>query len=212
MGQEYNFQLNISDEEMFASCIRTLISSTFIIGEKDDKKYSYVSSKGNFYNISNYLRVIGCDVEIDEDLKIVRLIADANSDGSMRKLGLYRFTADEYHMLLVIWLLYLEHRNRGEKQVVVTQGEIISAFDSYGVKFDPSSLSSSLKVFKNHNLIDYSTKDFNKSQEAENAQIHLFASLQFGWNESQFRTVVKERCENFSDNNAALLENEEGKE
>ena len=72
-----DIQLNISIKEenniLFKRCIRKLLDSTFIVGEKEEKLYSFISRESNRQDISDYLRMIGFDVLVDTNVRIAML-------------------------------------------------------------------------------------------------------------------------------------------
>ena len=64
-----DIKLSISIKEenniLFKRCVRKLLDSTFIVGDKDEKLYSFISRESNRQDISDYLRMIGFDVFVD---------------------------------------------------------------------------------------------------------------------------------------------------
>ena len=67
-----DIKLNISIKEentiWFKRCIRKLLDSTFIVEEKDEKLYAFISRESNQQDISDYLRMIGFDVLVDTNV------------------------------------------------------------------------------------------------------------------------------------------------
>ena len=187
-----DIKLSISIKEenniLFKRCVRKLLDSTFIVGDKDEKLYSFISRESNRQDISDYLRMIGLDVFVDTNVKIAMLKpyeADEDAVG-LKRANVVSFTTEQYHLLLVLWEVYLENIGYSEENVVM-RGDLIDKIKAYEVDVDKSRLSAAMKIFKKYDLIDYDTKD-----ESEDAIITLYPSLQFGWDIAQFQTVTAE--------------------
>ena len=187
-----DIKLSISIKEenniLFKRCVRKLLDSTFIVGDKDEKLYSFISRESNRQDISDYLRMIGFDVLVDTNVKIAMLKpyeADEDAVG-LKRANVVSFTTEQYHLLLVLWEVYLENLGYSEENVVM-RGDLIDKIKAYEVDVDKSRLSAAMKIFKKYDLIDYDTKD-----ESEDAIITLYPSLQFGWDIAQFQTVAAE--------------------
>ena len=191
-----DIKLSISIKEenniLFKRCVRKLLDSTFIVGDKDEKLYSFISRESNRQDISDYLRMIGFDVLVDTNVKIVMLKpheADEEAVG-LKRANVVSFTTEQYHLLLVLWEVYLENLGYSEENVVM-RGDLIDKIKAYEVAVDKSKLSTAMKIFKKYDLIDYDIKD-----ESEDAIITLYPSLQFGWDITQFQTVTAEYMKN----------------
>lgn len=187
-----DIKLDISIKEenniLFKRCIRKLLDSTFIVGDKDEKLYSFVSRESNRQDISDYLRMIGFDVLVDTNVKIAMLKpyeADEEAVG-LKRANVVSFTTEQYHLLLVFWEVYLENLGYSDGNAVM-RGDLIDKIKAYEVDVDKSRLSAAMKIFKKYDLIDYDIKD-----ESEDAIITLYPSLQFGWDIAQFRAVTAE--------------------
>lgn len=187
-----DIKLSISIKEenniLFKRCVRKLLDSTFIVGDKDEKLYSFISRESNRQDISDYLRMIGFDVFVDTNVKIAMLKpyeADEDAVG-LKRANVVSFTTEQYHLLLVLWEVYLENLGYSEENVVM-RGDLIDKIKAYEVDVDKSRLSAAMKMFKKYDLIDYDIKD-----ESEDAIITLYPSLQFGWDIAQFQTVTAE--------------------
>lgn len=191
-----DIKLSISIKEensiLFKRCVRKLLDSTFIVGDKDEKLYSFISRESNRQDISDYLRMIGFDVLVDTNVKIAMLKpheADEEAVG-LKRANVVSFTTEQYHLLLVLWEVYLENLGYSEENVVM-RGDLIDKIKAYEVDVDKSRLSAAMKIFKKYDLIDYDIKD-----ESEDAIITLYPSLQFGWEIVQFQTVTEEYMKN----------------
>lgn len=187
-----DIKLNISIKEennlLFKRCIRKLLDATFIVGDKDDKLYAFLSRESNRQDISDYLRMIGFDVLVDTNVRIAMLKpyeADEEAVG-LKRANVVSFTTEQYHLLLVLWEVYLENLGYHDENIVM-RGDLIDKIKAYEVDMDKAKLSAAMKLFKKYNLIDYDTKD-----ESEDAIVTLYPSLQFGWDVAQFQTVTAE--------------------
>lgn len=207
---DINLNISIKEENniLFKRCIRKLLDSTFLVGDKEEKLYGFISRESNRQDISDYLRMIGFDVFVDDNVRIAMLKpyeADEEVVG-LKRSNVVTFTTEQYHLLLVLWEAYLENIGYHEENVVM-RGDLIDKIEIYQVDMDKSRLSASMKLFKKYNLIDYDIKD-----ESEDAIITLYPSLQFGWDISQFRTVVAEYMKNDAAEEAADISDEEEEE
>lgn len=205
-----DLRLNLSIKEenglMFKRCIRKLLDSTFIVGDKDEKLYSYISRESNKQDISDYLRMIGFDVLVDSTVRIAMLKpfeADEELVG-LKRANVVSFSTEQYHILLVLWEIYLENLGYSDENVV-TKGDLVDKLKAYELDADKRELATALKVFKKYDLIDYDPKD-----NSEDSTIVLYPSLQFGWDLSQFKTVADEYMKNSNDKDD--LGDDEGEE
>ncbi|AGI39874.1 hypothetical protein Clst_1827 [Thermoclostridium stercorarium subsp. stercorarium DSM 8532] len=187
---EIKLNLSIKEENMplFKRCVRKLLGSTFIVGDKDENLYAFISRESNRQDVSDYLRMIGFDVLVDEKVRIAMLKpyeGDEETPG-LKRSNVVVFTSEQYHLLLVLWEAYLESLGYSEQNIVFL-GDLIDKMKAYNVDMDGSKLFAALKIFKKYDLID-----FDPNNKSEDAIITLYPSLQFGWNIEQFRTVVEE--------------------
>lgn len=187
-----DIRLNLSIREenslLFKRCIRRLLETTFIVGDRDGALYAYISRESNRQDVSDYLRMIGFDVLVDTNVRVVMLRpyeADEETIG-LKRANVVTFTAEQYHLLLVLWEVYLETVSTGSENVV-TRGDLIDRIKAYEVDVDKTRLSASMKIFKKYCLIDYDVRN-----ESEEAPVTLYPSLQFGWDIPQFQTMAKE--------------------
>lgn len=201
-------KLNISIQEennvLFKRCVRKLLESTFIVGEKDEKLYAFISRESNRQDISDYLRMIGFDVFLDDHVRIAMLKtheADEETVG-LKRANAVTFTNEQYHLLLVLWEVYLENLGYNEENLVL-RGDLIDKIKAYEVDVDNRKLAAAMELFKRYNLIDFDTKD-----ATEDAIITLYPSLQFGWDVTQFQTVASE----YMESGEGIAEQEEAEE
>ncbi|WP_458413032.1 DUF4194 domain-containing protein [Schinkia sp. CFF1] len=177
---------------MFKRCIRKLLDSTFIVGDKEEKLYAFISRESNRQDVSDYLRMIGFDVLVDTNVRIAMLKpheADEEAVG-LKRANVVTFTTEQYHLLLVLWEVYLENLGYSDENVVM-RGDFIDKVKAYEVDMDSKKLSAAMKIFKKYDLVDYDPKD-----KSEDAIITLYPSLQFGWDVAQFQTVSAEYMKN----------------
>ncbi|MHA9738557.1 DUF4194 domain-containing protein [Robinsoniella peoriensis] len=193
-----DIRLNISVKEensiLFKRCIRKLLEFTFILGDKDEKLYAFISRESNRQDISDYLRMIGFDVFVDNNANVRMAMlkpyeADEEAVG-LKRANVVSFTTEQYHLLLVLWEVYLENLGYNDENIVM-RGDLIDKIKAYEVDVDKTKLSAAMKIFKKYNLIDYHVRD-----ESEDAIITLYPSLQFGWDIAQFQTVTAEYMKN----------------
>lgn len=193
-----DIRLNISVKEensiLFKRCIRKLLEFTFILGDKDEKLYAFISRESNRQDISDYLRMIGFDVFVDNNANVRMAMlkpyeADEEAVG-LKRANVVSFTTEQYHLLLVLWEVYLENLGYNDENIVM-RGDLIDKIKAYEVDVDKTKLSAAMKIFKKYNLIDYDVRD-----ESEDAIITLYPSLQFGWDIAQFQTVTAEYMKN----------------
>lgn len=183
-------QIAVKEESLhlFKRSVRKLLESTFILRNKDEKLYQFVSRESNRQDISEYLRMIGFDVIVDDKTGVCMLIAseeDADTVG-LKRTNVVTFTTLQYHLLLVLWKVYLENLGYNEGNFV-TKGDLIDKIKSYGIPVVRTELNAAFRLFKKYSLINY-----NDDETGENMKIELYPSLQFGWDVPQFQTVVKE--------------------
>lgn len=187
---DISLQLSIKEENgiLFKRCIRKLLSSTFILRDKDEKLYAFVSRESNRQDISEYLRMIGLDVMVEDKSGVCMLCMSEEDEETvgLKRANVVAFTTTQYHLLLVLWKIYLENLGYSEGNFI-TKGDLIDKILSYGDIVSKQELSAALKLFKKYSLIN-----FSDHEEGEDMLIQLYPSLQFGWDIPQFETVVNE--------------------
>lgn len=187
---DISLHLSIKEENgiLFKRCIRKLLSSTFILRDKDEKLYAFVSRESNRQDISEYLRMIGLDVMIEDKSGVCMLCMSKEDEETvgLKRANVVSFTTTQYHLLLVLWKIYLENLGYSEGNFI-TKGDLIDKILSYGDIASKQELSAALKLFKKYSLIN-----FSDNEEGEDMLIQLYPSLQFGWDIPQFEAVVNE--------------------
>lgn len=203
---DISLQLSIKEENgiLFKRCIRKLLSSTFILRDKDEKLYAFVSRESNRQDISEYLRMIGFDVMVEDKSGVCMLCMSEEDEETvgLKRANVVSFTTTQYHLLLVLWKIYLENLGYSEGNFI-TKGDLIDKILSYGDIASKQELSAALKLFKKYSLIN-----FSDNEEGEDMLIQLYPSLQFGWDIPQFEAVVNEYIK--EEDTAAQSDDEEG--
>lgn len=203
---DISLHITVKEENshLFKRCIRKLLESTFLLRDKDEKLYQFIARESNRQDISEYLRMIGFDVLVDEKTGLAILIAseeDADLVG-LKRANVVTFTTLQYHLLLVLWKVYLENLGYNEGNFV-TKGDLIDKIKSYGVPLVKTELNAAFRLFKKYSLIN-----FNDDEDGEDMKIQLYPSLQFGWDLAQFQTVAREYLGEAGDGGAGEEEEE----
>ena len=132
--------------------------------------------------------MIGFDVIVEEKAGVCMLVAseeDADTVG-LKRANVVTFTTLQYHLLLVLWKVYLENLGYSEGNFI-TKGDLIDKIKSYELVLTRPELNAAFRLFKKYSLIN-----FDDNEDGEDMKILLYPSLQFGWDLPQFQTVVKE--------------------
>lgn len=204
-------KLNEEDAYLFKKCIRKMLDSTFIVADKDEKLYDFISSESNQYDVNTYLAAIGYKVVVEERMKVAMLQQsdeDIETVG-LKRINLYRFDTKQIKLLMVLWLLFLE-RTGYEDPVYITVGDIIDKCKIYQINMKPVNFKDSYRIFKKFNLIDY-----NDDIAAEEGKVRLYPSLQFCMDIGQLKQVMAEYAsdgENFEAEQDEFPESEDADE
>ncbi len=192
--REYEFLEKLQDEDlfMFKKCIRKLLDSTFIVKDKDEKLFDYLSYSSNRHNISQYLRLIGYDINVYLDLKFAMLIHCEEDTEGLKKYNHLKFKRDEISILLLLWMLFVERSTKYE-DTYIAFGEIVDLEKSYSLNLKSNFFLNTLKKFKRFNLID-----FVGSKLTEESLIKLYPTLQFTMNKEQLEQVIQEYIDDIS--------------
>ncbi len=186
---DFSFMDKMKDEDayLFKRCIRRLLDSTFIVADRDERLYEFISAEGNQYDINVYLGAIGYKVVVEDRMKVAMLQqADEDVDTvGLKRISLYRFNQKEIRLLLVVWMLFLERMGYAEP-VFVTVGDIMDKCALYQIALTPAEIRGAYRVFKRFSLIDYNDDDIAK----EDGVIRLYPSLQFCMDIGQLKQVV----------------------
>lgn len=187
---DFSFMNKMSEDDayLFKRCIRKMLDATFIIADKDERLYDYISAESNQYDVNTYLAAIGYKVVVEDKLKVAML---QQSDDDMETVGirrssLYRLDAKEIRLLIVLWLLFLERMGYAE-QVYVTVGDIIDKCKIYQITLSPAEFKNAYRIFKRFSLIDY-----GDDIATEDGKVRLYPSLQFCMDIGQLKQVMAE--------------------
>ena len=88
-------KMNEEDTYLFKRCIRKMLDTTFIVADKDEKLYDFISSESNQYDVNTYLSAIGYKVVVEERMKVA-MLQQADEDietVGLKRSNLYRFDA-----------------------------------------------------------------------------------------------------------------------
>lgn len=187
---DFSFMKKMKEEDayLFKRCIRKLLDTTFIVGDKDEKLYEYLSSESHQYDVNTYLGAIGYQVVVEERMKVA-MLQQAEEDREtvgLKRMNLYRFDTKQIRLLMVLWLLFLE-RMGYEDPVHITVGDIIDKCRIYQIYLKPANFKDSYRIFKRFNLIDYSD-----DIATEEGKVRLYPSLQFCLDIGQLKQVMEE--------------------
>jgi hypothetical protein len=207
---DFNFMKKMSEEDayLFKKCIRKMLDTTFIVADKDEKLYDFISSESNQYDVNTYLAAIGYKVVVEERMKVA-MLQQADEDVEtvgLKKINLYRFDTKQVKLLMVLWLLFLERMGYADP-VHVTIGDIIDKCKIYQINMKPADFKESYRIFKKFSLIDYSD-----DISTEEGKVRLYPSLQFCMDIGQLKQVMAEYApdgENIETEQDEFLESED---
>jgi hypothetical protein len=181
-------KMNEEDAYLFKRCIRKMLDTTFIVADKDEKLYDFISSESNQYDVNTYLAAIGYKVVVEERMKVA-MLQQADEDVEtvgLKRINLYRFDAKQVKLLMVVWLLFLERMGYADP-VHITVGDIIDKCKIYQINIKPADFKDSYRIFKKFSLIDYSD-----DITTEEGKVRLYPSLQFCMDIGQLKQVMAE--------------------
>lgn len=187
---DFSFMKKMSEEDayLFKRCIRKLLDATFIVADKEERLYDFISSESNQYDINTYLAAIGYKVVVEERMQVAML--QQNDDDietvGLKRINLLRFEPRQVRLLLVLWLLFLERMGYADP-VYVTVGDIIDKCKIYKITMAPADFKKNYRLFKRFSLIDYSD-----DIATEDGKVKLYPSLQFCMDIGQLKQVMAE--------------------
>ena len=177
-------KMNEEDAYLFKRCIRKMLDTTFIVADKDEKLYDFISSESNQYDVNTYLAAIGYKVVVEERIKVA-MLQQADEDVEtvgLKRINLYRFDAKQVKLLMVLWLLFLERMGYADPvHITVDKCKI------YQINIKPADFKDSYRIFKKFSLIDYSD-----DITTEEGKVRLYPSLQFCMDIGQLKQVMAE--------------------
>lgn len=207
----FSKKMNEEDALLFKKCIRKMLETTFIVGDKDEILYEFISSESNQYDVNRYLAAIGYKVVVEDRMKIA-MLQQADEDIEtigLKRINLYRFDGKQIKLLLVLWLLFLERMGYSDP-VHVTVGDIMDKCKIYQINMKPADFKESYRIFKRFSLID-----FNDDIATEEGKVRLYPSLQFCMDIGQLKQVIAEydqSGEGAENEHNELLESEDADE
>ena len=167
----------------------------FYFEDKDDKLYQFVSRESNRHDISDYLRMIGFDVILEEKTGVCMLVA-------VKRMWIRRFEegqcSDVFYVAISSFagvLGSLSGEYRIQRRKFCNKGDLIDKIRSYDVQLTRTELNAAFRLFKKYSLIN-----FNDDEGGEDMMIQLYPSLQFGWDLPQFQTVAREYLKDETEN------------
>ena len=187
---DFSFMNKMSEEDayLFKRCIRKLLDATFIVADKEERLYDFISSESNQYDVNTYLAAIGYKVVVEERMQVAML--QQNDDDietvGLKRINLLRFEPKQVRLLLVLWLLFLERMGYADP-VYVTVGDIIDKCKIYKITMAPADFKKNYRLFKRFSLIDYS-----EDIATEDGKVKLYPSLQFCMDIGQLKQVMAE--------------------
>ena len=187
---DFSFMKKMNEEDLylFKRCIRKMLDTTFIVADKDEKLYDFISSESNQYDVNTYLSAIGYKVVVEDRMKVAMLQqADEDIDTvGLKRANLYHFDVKQVKLLMVLWLLFLE-RVGYSNGVYVTVGNIIDKCKIYQINMKPADFKDCYRIFKKFSLIDY-----GDDITTEDGKVRLYPSLQFCMDINQLKQVMAE--------------------
>ena len=187
---DYLEERSYSEQILFKKSIRKLLDTTFVVKDKDEKLYQFIARASNRENISEYLRLIGYNLNISDEQGVAMLYQDETDDENvgLKRTNLQTFDGTQIKILLVFWQAYLA-KYAYEKEVYMTVGEIIDKLKYYGISAELGQVSfrDTMLLFRRFNLIDFRGNDFT-----EDLSIRLYPSLMFCMDIDQLKQVISD--------------------
>lgn len=180
-----------------------MLDATFIVADKDEKLYDFISAESNQYDVNTYLSAIGYKVVVEERMGVAMLQQndeDIETVG-LKRINLFRFDTKQIKLLMALWLLFLERMGYTDP-VHVTVGDIIDKCRIYQISMTPWEFKNAYRVFKRFSLIDYSD-----DITSEDGKVRLYPTLQFCMDIGELKQVMAEYV--LGDTDAKAHEDEE---
>ncbi len=187
---DYLEEMTENEQVFFKKSIRKLLESTFIVKDKDEKLYQFVARGSNRINISEYLRLIGYNLNVSDEQGVAMLYQDETDDenAGLKRTNLKTFDKTQMKTLLVLWQIYLSKCSY-MREVHVSISEIIVRLKYYGIcqGMNQTSFKETLLMFRKFNLIDFQGNDF-----VDDMSVRLYPSLSFCMDIGQLKEIIKE--------------------
>lgn len=187
-GFDFMEKMGEEDAYLFKRCIRELLDTTFIVSDKNERLYDFISSESNQYDVNTYLAAIGYKVVVEERMGVAMLQQndeDVETVG-LKRINLFRFDTKQIRLLMALWLLFLERMGYVDP-VHVTVGDIIDKCKIYNINLSPSDFRNTYRIFKRFSLID-----FSDDISTEDGRVRLYPTLQFCMDIGQLKQVMAE--------------------
>ena len=108
MDKVYQVTIKEEDQLLFKRSIRKLLESTFLLREKEERLYRFVEKESNRYDISEYLKLIGFDLLVEEKAGVAMLVANEEDEDTpgLKRANVITFQTQQHHLLLILWEVY----------------------------------------------------------------------------------------------------------
>lgn len=158
------------DVDEFKRVCNKLMGICFIVRKNEQTKKDYYFIERHRKTFEEYLGVLGCDLEINEEYGVIQLVNRENYNHVHLKLN-------DSIVLLILRILYDEKkRELSVTDVVVNIGDIQERFLSLKIRdkqMDKTALNNSLRVLRRYNLIELLDKNLTE----EDARILIYDSI-----------------------------------
>lgn len=158
------------DVDEFRRVCNKLMGICFIVRKNEQTKKDYYFILRHQKIFEEYLGVLGCELEINEEYGVIQLVNRENYNHAQLKLN-------DSIVLLILRILYDEKkRELSVSDVVVNIGDIQERFLSLKIRdkqMDKTALNNSLRILRRYNLIEL----LDKNVTDEDARILIYDSI-----------------------------------
>ena len=198
--EEYWANLTDGEKMMFQRVCRRLLTSTFIVRDRDEenrKEYFFVARDAD--PVNTYFGYIGMQITVDRDTGVVMLRNGSDAgDVERLRLGHLMLRKQEALMLMVLGVIYQDRISSGRlsRAVIVTLPELRMEMEKYGVRgaIDKTGMTDILRRLSQYALLD------TKGQVGdEDFTIRLYPSLLFCMDTDAFARFVATMTERLKD-------------
>lgn len=81
-------KMNEEDAYLFKRCIRKMLDTTFIVADKDEKLYDFISSESNQYDVNTYLAAKDANIDIGGFIIHKHLCRETSKSFEMHCMGI----------------------------------------------------------------------------------------------------------------------------
>lgn len=190
-----NRKFNEKDTVMFAKCIRSLLTHTFIVKQEDEALYSLLSYSDHLVMAEEYLYAMGYALEYDKDLGVVMLVTHPEFEEveGFRKMNRCQFGKNEINLLIILWQVYFEFYGV-HNEVMTTVSYIVDKLKDYGIRMSQTELMSAMKRLKSFKIINYKIWD-KKNQRNEEIRVIIYPSVTFCFKMDELKAIMEEELE-----------------